>query len=137
MVTHAALPVPIMKPLPFLLCIDVEPDQRQVAGHPATDWSATLPCLQLLDQFRRDVGERTGKPVRVNWFVRIDPQLEQAYGDAGYACTRYASQWNAYRASGDEIGLHVHAWRAADDGSWVADHADSDWVRRCISTGIE
>ncbi len=125
-----------MKALPVLLCIDVEPNDRQVAGDPATDWSATPPCLEMLDRFRTSVQQSTGNPVHLNWFLRLDPQIAEAYGSAAYACSRYATQWRDYRAAGDEIGLHVHAWRRSGR-TWTTDHADPEWVRHCAAIGID
>jgi len=62
--------------------------------------------------------------------------VADAYGAAGYACSRYAKHWAMYANAGDEIGLHVHAWRRASDRSWVTDHSDAQWVRHCTASGI-
>lgn len=125
-----------VKTLPFLLCVDVEPDDRQVVGDPSADWSGTIPCLQRLDDFRSAIEQSTGNSVHLNWFPRIDPQIADAYGDAAYACKRFAAFWQQYKRAGDEIGVHVHAWRRTGKLAWVADYADTEWVRHCARVGI-
>jgi hypothetical protein len=121
--------------LPVHLCVDVEPDAREVAGDPAADWSATEPCIELLEEFRAKA-QRSGRPVHINWFLRLDPQITEAYGRADYAFERYRAVWERVLAAGDGIGIHVHAWRRHGDG-WSTEHGDADWVVRCVSEGLD
>lgn len=121
--------------LPVHLCLDVEPDEREVAGQPETDWSGTGPFLDLIEQFRADAGA-SGFPVHVNWFLRQDPQIRQVYGRADYAYHQFRDYWERALARGDGIGSHVHAWHRKDD-RWVADHGDRAWVGRCVEESLD
>jgi hypothetical protein len=121
--------------LPALLCIDVEPNDREVAGDPAADWSATAPCVDLLEDFRIKASA-PGAPVHLNWFLRLDPQVRDAYGRADYAHARFRSRWDSAEAAGDGFGVHTHAWRKRAE-SWIADHGDTAWVRYCVAESLD
>jgi hypothetical protein len=122
--------------LPIHLCVDVEPNDREVAGDPAADWSATEPCINLLEEFRAKVQATFGRPVHINWFLRFDPQIADAYGRADYAFDRFRKIWDRVSAAGDGIGIHVHAWRKSAD-EWVSDHGDAAWVTHCVDEGLD
>jgi hypothetical protein len=79
----------------------------------------------------------TGRPARFNWFVRSDPQIVGAHGTAAWPFRRYADTLAEFAAAGDTIGLHPHAWRARDDGRWVADHGNAAWVEHCVRLAFE
>lgn len=121
--------------LPVHLCLDVEPDEREVAGQPEADWSGTEPFLALIERFRADAGA-AGFPVHLNWFLRQDPQVREAYGRADYAYHQFRDQWEQFRAHGDAFGSHVHAWHRLGD-RWVADHGDRSWVGRCVEESLD
>lgn len=121
--------------LPVHLCLDVEPDAREVAGQPEADWSGTGPFLDLIEQFRAEAGA-SGFPVHVTWFLRQDPQIREAYGRADYAYHQFRTCWERARAGGDGFGSHVHAWHRKDD-RWVADHGDPAWVGRCVEESLD
>lgn len=121
---------------PVHLCVDVEPNDREVVGDPAADWSATEPCINALEEFRAKVQAASGRPVHINWFFRCDPQIAEAYGRADYAFERYRSTLERLLAAGDGIGIHVHAWRK-QGGNWLADHGDTRWVVRCVKESLD
>ncbi len=118
---------------PIVLCIDVEPDDREVGEAPATDGiEATFARVVAT----RDRLERaTGSPAKLNWFIRADPQIAAAGGDAGWLYRDFAAPIAAADRAGDEVGLHVHAWRRDPDG-WLADHGDPAWVADCVELGL-
>lgn len=120
---------------PVHLCLDVEPDDREVAGQPEADWSGTGPFLELIEQFRK-TASAAGPPVHVNWFLRLDPQIREAYGRADFAYHQYREQWERARAWGDGFGSHVHAWHRMGD-RWVADHGDPTWVGQCVEQSLD
>lgn len=120
---------------PVHLCLDVEPDDREVAGKPLADWSGTGPFLEQIEQFRKEAS-RSGQPVHVNWFLRQDPQVREAYGRADHVVQLYREQWARARAQGDGFGSHVHAWHRKGD-RWVADHGDRSWVGRCVDESLD
>lgn len=122
--------------LPIHLCVDVEPNDREVAGDPAADWSATEPCINLLEEFRARAQASSGRAVHINWFLRLDPQVREAYGRADYAFERYRSSWGRAQAAGDGLGVHVHAWRMCDS-QWVSDHGNADWVAHCVRESLD
>jgi hypothetical protein len=121
--------------LPVHLCVDVEPDEREVAGQPEADWSGTAPFLDLIDRFRAEAGD-AGSPVHLNWFLRQDPQIRQVYGRADYAYHRFRTYWEKAVARGDGLGSHVHAWHRQGE-RWVADHGDRSWVGRCVEESLD
>jgi hypothetical protein len=126
----------VRKPLPLLICIDVEPDVRQVdPANPA--WAGFELLLERVDELRDRVAAVALGPTVITWFVRADPQIADVHGDAGWAFKHYASELAALAAAGDEIGVHPHCYRREDDGSgWFVDHGDPAWVAHCFETGL-
>jgi len=121
--------------LPVVLCVDVEPDTREIElGEQA--WLGFERLLERLPELRRRLGVLVRGGVRISWFVRADPQVEIVHGSAGWAFERFATELETLRRAGDEIALHVHAWRRDKDG-WLVDHGDAQWVTRCVLTGLE
>lgn len=120
--------------LPAHLCIDVEPNDREVAGDPASDWSATGPCVEALEAFRGRL-RAAGRQARFNWFLRCDPQVQAAYGSPDYAFRRFRPIWDRALAAGDGLGVHTHAWRIVD-GQWSSEHGDGPWVAHCVTEGL-
>lgn len=63
-----------------------------------------------------DVLDRLGVPA--TWFVRIDKQIAEVYGDSRYLFTQHARELARLRESGHQLGWHYHAYRRCD-GKWV------------------
>lgn len=118
--------------IPALVCVDVEPDTRRPELNSRGGWKGFEESLRLFGELRR--GACVG--VLFNWFLRMDPQVELLYGSAGWAAERYGAQIEDLRASGDEVGLHPHAWRRVG-GEWVTDHGDQGWVGHCVRVSFD
>ncbi|MFL5679375.1 MAG: hypothetical protein ACJ77B_02095 [Chloroflexota bacterium] len=89
--------------------------------------------VERIATLRGELGDATGRPVRLNWFLRMDPQIAVSHGDPGWVADHYGDRLEALRSAGDEIGVHPHAWRHVPKPSrWVADHGDASWVDECI-----
>ena len=93
--------------------------------------------MALVENTLRKPAADEGRRIHVNWFVRMDPQIADGYGRASLVAHRYRQALDAARLAGDEIGLHVHAWKKTTDGGWVADHADRAWVKYCVDSSWE
>ena len=105
-----------MKKIPILICIDVEPEARQIDSAAAVDWNGFEETASLFSEIRPRLEEATGAPARYSWFFRMDPQVKHTYGAAGWVATRYREAIGKLESAGDELGLHTHAWRW-DEGS--------------------
>lgn len=125
-----------MNQIPVILCIDIEPDPRDVRS--SSDWRGFEATFGYFQSLRSRLEAASGASVRYAWFLRMDPQVNTAYGSPDWAARRYARQFDALRLAGDELGLHPHAWRWADDrSSWIADHANQDWVDTCVRMSFD
>jgi hypothetical protein len=122
---------------PILICIDVEPLDRQIPLPASNDWRGVEETADLLEKFRREVHRWSGRSAHFSWFLRMDPQIETAYGSAEWGATRYSRLLARLRDAGDEVGLHIHAWRWDEAAArWVKDHGNSDWIEHCVDTGL-
>jgi len=126
------------RPTPVVLAIDIEPDDPEFPPGSVAPWLGFERCVPLFDDIRDRLARATGWPVRLSWFLRMDPQVEQGYGSATWAAERYKMQFEHLRRSGDEIGLHSHAWRWDKDASrWIVDLDNDSWVEDCARTSFE
>lgn len=122
-----------MTKIPVLMCIDVEPDSRRIDPGVRKGWLGFEVAHEFFSELRLRLKAATGSPVRFNWFFRMDPQIAQTYGSAGWGATHYASLIKELRRAGDAFGLHTHAWRWNETSSeWIGDLADQEWVDRCV-----
>jgi hypothetical protein len=127
----------MQEPIPVVFCFDVEPDDIDV-GRGAQPWLGFERLLDRSGPWRNGLAEATGRPVRFNWFLRMDPQIADVYGSASWVVDRYRTEIDTLRAAGDLIGLHPHALRWSEaNGRSVADHEDADWVDYCIRVSYE
>lgn len=119
--------------VPVLICIDVEPDEREISLRGREDWRGFEATRRLLNSFRPRAAAATGGPAAFSWFVRMDAQVAAAYDSPAWAAARYAGEFEGLRAEGDELGLHTHPWRwDGGQGKWVADFGDQRWVDHCV-----
>ncbi len=127
----------MQEPIPFVMCFDVEPDEIDVRPG-ARPWLGFERLLERAAQWRDELTAATGRPVRFNWFLRMDPQIAEAYGSPAWVVDRYGRDIERLRSAGDLIGLHPHALRwSAAQSRWTADHADAEWVDHCIRVSYE
>jgi peptidoglycan/xylan/chitin deacetylase (PgdA/CDA1 family) len=124
--------------IPVLICIDAEPDARDVCLRGRVDWHGFEQTCGLFSEYRPQAERATGGPARFNWFLRMDPQIAAAYGSPGWAASHYAAEFSRLFAAGDELGLHTHPWRW-DEGlnRWVADFGDQAWVSHCVRVSFD
>lgn len=124
--------------IPVIICHDVEPDYRQISADTGEDWAGFSETVQFFGDLRGRLAEATGASAHFSWFFRMDPQVERAYGSAGWAAERYGEIIAPLERAGDELGLHTHAWRWDEDlNRWVADHGSRQWVEHCVRMSFE
>ena len=127
-----------MRLVPVILCVDVEPDPRLVSRGKQEPWTGYEHIQRYLDDQRAHIEARTGSPARYAWFLRMDPQIAESYGNAAWAVERYRTHLETVARLGDELGLHPHPYRWLDqEGTWLHDFANQDWVEHCLRTSME
>lgn len=127
-----------LAPIPAVICVDVEPDEIDVPLHERRPWTGFEMMQPLMADLRTSLAAATGRPVRFAWFLRMDPQIELAYGSPTWGVDRYRAPIDDLMAAGDAIGIHPHAWRwVPEAGTWRADHGDPEWVGHCVEMSLE
>lgn len=122
-----------MSIIPILLLADCEPDLRTPPKSEPAPWLGFERFHDFMTGERDRLAQRSGHDIRINWFWRLDPQIEAIYGAANWPLRRYAAQLADMRSRGDGIGLHVHAWRWDEPTTcWIADHGNMRWVEHCL-----
>lgn len=119
-----------------LFLIDVEPDLR--CPSPDSNWEGNHLALQQLKTLRYRLEQRTSRPVRFNWFFRLDPQIEHIWGrldQVTQACPKLLDQvaeWNDHR------GVHCHLWKWDDKHRrWYNEFSDSAWEEHCLRSSVK
>ena len=125
--------MPADGPLPVVLGIDIEPDNRHDppgAGVEATGFQRTA---EYLEGLRPRLAEATGSAVRFAWYVRMDPQVAAQGGRPDALLAAAPETVAGIESAGDVIGLHTHAgrWDPAR-GWWVAEHTAAAWIDECL-----
>src|SRR5262245_43187790 len=127
------MPIIASRKIPIIICIDIEPDERAIDPHKRGDWPGFEETWKYFARLRPSLVLATQSPARLNWYLRMDPQISRVYGSAGWAATRYREFFAEMQAAGDEIGLHPHAWRWDEPGQkWVSDFASQEWIEHCV-----
>ena len=127
-----------MSEIPIIMCLDVEPDEREIESAVPKDWEGFAETLKYFSNLRPLLEGATGARVSFSWFLRMDPQIEHTYGLAWWVVERYGEAIERLEQAGDEIGLHTHAWRPdACTNRWVIDHGDQKWINHCIRMSFE
>lgn len=122
------------RPIPIVLCIDVEPDARHLDLAAPSPWDGFRRTWEMLESCRGAIGRRSACAPRFSWFLRMDSQVQRGYGSLAWVVDRHPELVDAIRAAGDHLGLHVHAWRWREDGNgWVIDYADRAWLDDCLT----
>jgi hypothetical protein len=118
-----------------LLLIDVEPDARKTLPGSEDGWGGTRAALPLIADLRRRLAERTGAEVQLNWFLRMDPQIEMTWGRADWVRQAVPELLAMIAERGDYTGIHPHLWRwDATARTWYNDFEDAAWMRHCLDT---
>lgn len=126
-----------MKPFPVIICLDVEPDEREIDSE-AKDWEGFEGTCRFFLNLRPRLEVVTRAPVKFSWFFRMDPQIERTYGLPWWVVWRYRDMIKELEVAGDEIGLHTHAWRWDEARQrWITDYGDQKWVTHCVRTSFE
>lgn len=126
-----------MRPLPVLLCVDVEPDEFFIDHDRPLPWRGFEIAAEWAGTVRRTLAN-SHTPPAFTWMLRMDHQVAEVYGRADWAAREYREHWSRFLASGDEVGLHAHAYRW-DSGArvWIIDHGNQSWVEQCLQMSFE
>lgn len=127
-----------MPKIPIIICVDVEPDERELETQSPKDWVGFENTFESFTNVRSQLEKVTGAAANFSWFFRMDPQIKHTYGMHDWVIKRYGGAIRQLEQGGDELGLHIHAWRWNDALlRWVIDHGDQDWVEHCIHVSFE
>jgi len=126
------------RPIPVVLCIDVEPDPRLVSRQAPEPWRGYEATQRSMEEWRARFGDATGAPVHFAWFLRMDPQIAGPYGSASWVADRYGAHLDAVQRQGDEVGVHPHPYRWSETANtWVHEFADQGWVDHCLEMSLQ
>src|SRR6185503_4893966 len=118
------------------MCIDVEPDERETVPGRPRPWAGYQALQRQLEALRPDL-PGLGASARYAWFLRMDPQIADTYGAAGWVATAHRAELDRALAHGDTLGLHVHPFRRrAGASGWIADFGDQSWVDHSMDVGL-
>lgn len=124
--------------IPLIFCVDVEPDQHFFAPTDPSPWEGFEIFGRWLEEYRDRAAEATERPVRYSWFLRMDPQVEVAYGTPSHVVGTHPGDFERMVAHRDALGVHPHMarWEEADR-RWVVDHGSPGWVEECVGMSFE
>ena len=123
--------------IPIFLAVDVEPDQNLDVGRRGpVSWTGARDMRLHLEDLRESLAEATGSPLRVGWYIRMDPHIEAVCGAVDRGADHISDI--AVSEDGDYLGLHVHAivWDPHRD-CWVRIVHDFGRQLEHLKVGLE
>jgi hypothetical protein len=120
---------------PFILTIDVEPAPKGDVRGDVAEWEGFERCVAHLVSWRDRVLRDTGRPLRITWFMRCDPQMA-VYGSEDWPLHHFAALIEHLKAQGDEFGLHVHPYRRDAAGTWYQDWTDEPALCDMVAAAV-
>lgn len=127
------------QPVLVVFMMDVEPDER-VIRKVTHRWPGLDSAARYLIDQRPRLEDAIGGPVKFNWLLRMDPQIEGAYGAPDWCVSAHRDIFDQLAEAGDCFGLHVHTWRRAKRffrTTWLADYEDEACIEHCIRASHE
>jgi hypothetical protein len=119
-------------PIPTVLRIDVEPDEHQPAEGKHL-WKGFLAMFDMVEALRRRLSDVTSHPVRPTWLIRLDPDVERAFGRTDFPVRRHQDMFDRILEHSDVLGIHVHALRWNPEKKVVfSEYADEAWSAECL-----
>ena len=119
-----------------LFLIDVEPDARKTRDGPG-GWEGSDDAIEHVERLRGQLEEATAAPVQLNWFLRLDPQIEHTWGRADWVAEACPRIIRAIMDRGDYSGIHPHLWRwHAQRREWFNDFNDREWMSECLHIAV-
>jgi hypothetical protein len=123
--------------VPIVLRVDAEPDSFFTDPKRPEPWQGYEEALRFFAALRPRLEAASRRPCHLTWLFRSDPQIAETYGSAAWAFETYRPSVCRLEQEGDEIGLHVHAFRWMEpEGTWCIDHGNQPWVDRCVAMGL-
>lgn len=113
-----------------VLCVDVEPDSRTPDPTATVGWVGAERLLENDEWLRRRLGGQV-----LNWYLRLDHQVEYLHGNVCWAAERFAGELHRLIDGGDEVGAHPHNWRWSGE-RWFPDGSTS-WVVENAGLSLE
>src|SRR3712207_3043738 len=84
--------------VPVVVTVDVEPDERTFPPDEPKPWNGFAQMAEKAGPLRERLAAITGSPVAFSWFLRMDTQVERAWGSHTWAADEYRSQIEALEA---------------------------------------
>ena len=136
--THSSPGSPSNHLIPIVISFDAEPNEFFIDQHQRAPWQGLDCAPDRLQAIRDRIEQRTGIPAKFTWLIRMDEQIRAAYGAADWCLHEYSHQFAQLTAAGDLLGVHIHPYRLANDGSgWVHDYGNPDWVLNVTGNALE
>ncbi len=119
--------------IPIVMCNDIEPDGFFIDRSKPLPWRGYEGAFEYFRNLRPRLEEATSSRAHFSWFFRFDPQIRETYGSCTWPATNYPSYYEDFIKSGDEIGLHCHAYRWLEERKdWIIDQGNQEWVNHCV-----
>lgn len=126
------------KEVPVLVSIDVEPDRRVFDPARPPAWHGFEGFVERVGPLRERLSDLSGTRAGFTWCLRMDPQIAQTWGSAGWVADAYGGALQDLVDQGDDLGLHTHVWRRdAGRDEWYADFEDEAWGVHCVDVALD
>src|SRR4051794_5360372 len=97
----------MVKPIPAIWRIDVEPDDFQ-PGKDSPPWTGFVAMSELVERLRPQLSAQSGTFLHRRWFLRDDPDIGRCYGRADYVFDNCRALIDRIRCRDDSFGIRVH-----------------------------
>jgi len=99
-----------------IICLSIDTDPDGLSGKETNRNALSFKGLEYSFQLPEKLGNHFNIDLPISWFIRIDGQIEHAFGNACHLYDHYKTRWDNFINIGHETGWHPHLYEVDDDG---------------------
>ena len=119
-----------MKRTHHIICLTIDTDPDGLSGITTDRAASSFKGLEYLQTFPSQLNENLKKEIPLTWFVRIDKQMEDFFGNELYLLEKFSSFWQQVKELNHEMAWHPHIYQKQDSAFIIS--SDEKYNENCV-----
>jgi len=94
-----------------LICLTIDTDPDGLSGLATKRDASDFTCLAGLDKFPHFLDRELGEAIPITWFIRIDNQIKDFFGDELFLMRTFNTFWDEVIGLNHELAWHPHLYK--------------------------